>query len=86
MNTQNVNKKKFSIGPMAQSILSELSIELNKQETREKIINNIAQPLISDLNNKFYIYYVSIFSTFCLIVLLLIIIIILITCKNKNNN
>jgi hypothetical protein len=77
---------KFSFGPLTQSLLSDISVKINQQETRDIFIKNIVNPVLSDLNNKFYIYYVSIFFAFTLIIILLIILIILLSCKNKNIN
>lgn len=63
------NSVSLGIGPITDSIISEVSKRLKRSETRDKIKNSV-EPIIQDLISPIYNYYV-------LLVILLLVVIIL---------
>jgi len=65
------------IGPMTDSLLSNISNEIKKKKNREKIMKHIIGPVLEDINKKYYPHFVSIISLFIMMILLLISLLIL---------
>jgi hypothetical protein len=62
------------IGPMTNSFLDKIIKELKKKKTRDKIVENIIDPVISDVIGRYYPYMVTISMVFLVIIILLCII------------
>ena len=65
------------VGPMTDSLLTNISNEIKKKKNREKIMKNIIGPVLEDINKKYYPHFVSIISLFIMMILLLISLLIL---------
>lgn len=65
------------IGPMTDTILTNISNEIKKKKNREKIMKHIIGPILEDINKKYYPHFVSIISLFIMMILLLISLLIL---------
>jgi hypothetical protein len=61
------------IGPITDNIINSFVNEVKKSKNRDKIMKNIIDPILSDINHKYFPYVVM------LVLLLLIIIILQIT-------
>jgi hypothetical protein len=73
------------VSSFTDSILNKLSCEVNKKKTKEKIMNNIIDPLLKDLATRYYPYFIIIIVILGIIVLLLISILILHLCTFKTS-
>lgn len=71
------------IGPLTKTIIENISIELKKKENRDNIMNNIIDPLISDLTVRYYPYFITIIIILILIIILLVSIVIFNINQNK---
>ena len=65
----------FKIGPITDSLIQNCAIEINKKETRNKIVNKIIEPLFYEFSVKCYRYYVLLIINHLIIIFLLIFII-----------
>ncbi len=63
------------VGPLTQSLLDAGIKELKKKETKEKIMTNFVDPLVSEFFKRYSVYIYSFFLIQILIVILLLIII-----------
>lgn len=63
------------IGPLTQNLLEACSKELKKKETREKIMQNVFDPVANELFKK-YSLYISCFMFIHLVIIILLIYII----------
>jgi hypothetical protein len=63
--------------PFADSIISNFTKEIKKKKNKEKIMNNIIDPLLKDISTRYYPYLVTITCILIIIILLLISILIL---------
>jgi hypothetical protein len=71
-----------SIGPITNSIFEKIIKELNCEDNKNIIIDNILKPILSDISCKYYSYYCMIVFLLCSIMILLIIILVILIKKN----
>ena len=71
----------FYVGPVTDSIINTIIDEIRKKENKEKIINGVFDPILTDISTKYYPYIIFFFSTLITIIILLILIIFLILIK-----
>ena len=57
---------------MTDAVLNSIVKELKKQENKEKIMNNIIDPLLCDLSSRYYPYFTMVIIVLLLIVILLV--------------
>ena len=69
MSTQSLN---FNIGPITDTLIQKCANEINKKETKEKILNKIINPLLHDINVRFYKYYMLLLVNLIIIIILLL--------------
>ena len=69
------------IGPMTNSLINEIISEINKKETKDKIIRKCIDPLLCNITSRYYNYFIMIIVVMLLIILLLISILIMIIYK-----
>jgi hypothetical protein len=60
------------IGPITDSLIDHAIKEINSKKQKEKIMNNIIDPLLCDLAARYYPYFIMIIIILCVIILLLI--------------
>jgi len=60
------------IGPITDSIIDNFIKEVNSKKQKEKIMNNIIDPLLCDLAARYYPYFIMIIIILCVIIILLI--------------
>lgn len=89
MSKDNSEKKKSKknngsfVGPMTDTIIENIISELKKKKNRDKIIKNVIDPLLKDINERFYPHMLTGIIVMITIVILLIVILIMITIGNK---
>jgi len=77
----------FNIGPMTDGLLEMFIYEVNKKDTREKILKKVIDPLLYELSCRYYPYFIMITIILILIiVLLLAILVIMMIRKNTPVN
>lgn len=59
------------IGPITSTVIDAILNELKKKETRDKIHEEIFNPLLMDVTSKYYSYFVFIIILLVLIIVLL---------------
>lgn len=71
------------IGPITNSVIEGIINELKKKEVKDKVMNNIIDPLLHDMASKYY-HYLMIIVIIVLIVIVLLVSILIISITNKN--
>lgn len=72
------------IGPITQDLIDTCVNEFKKKDTREKISKNIVDPIVLEIKEKFYNYYLLFIILQFVIICLLIYIIIITNMMKKN--
>ena len=65
------------IGPATSAILDGITKEIRKDENKQKIMENIIDPLLCDLSSRYYPYFMMIIIVLLLIVILLVAILVI---------
>ena len=65
------------IGPITDAAIECVVKEVNKKETKEKIMSCIIDPFLSDLSMRYYPYFIMLIIILLLIVILLVALLIL---------
>ena len=60
------------IGPMTDAIINQITKEVKKKKTREKILSEIVDPLLYDITSRYYPHFITATIFLILIVLLLL--------------
>jgi ribosomal protein S17E len=68
-----------NIGPITSSIIEQFILELKKKNTQKEIIDNVAEPMIKSIINKYASYITVIILLLVLTTILQIIILIILT-------
>ena len=68
-----------NIGPITSSIIQQFIIKLKKKKTQKEIIDNIAEPMVKSIINKYASYITVIILLLVLTTILQIIILIILT-------
>tara|TARA_Y100000780_G_C13695839_1_gene422043 strand:- start:2176 stop:2406 length:231 start_codon:yes stop_codon:yes gene_type:complete len=76
----------MNIGPTTNLIIDSCINEVNKKETKEKILKYIVDPLILDLSKRYYPYFVTIIVILVLIIILLGLQLSLYVMEKRNNS
>ena len=71
------------IGPITGTLIDSFIKQLKKKETREKITQNVIDPVLYDITSKYYPYFIITSSLLILIIVLLIIILIILLVNKK---
>lgn len=74
------------IGPITETILNKAIKEINKKKTKEKIMRGVIDPLLKDLSNRYYPYFITITSVLIVIIILLISILVLLVIQRCSTN
>lgn len=67
-------------GPLIENIIDRITSEIKKKKIRDKITKNLIDPILDDINNRYYPYMLM------LTTLLIIIIVLLLMILLSNNN
>jgi hypothetical protein len=60
------------IGPITDTIINQLSTEIQKKTTKDKIIKNILDPILSDIASRYYPHLLGVTVTLTIIIVLLL--------------
>ncbi|AYV78812.1 MAG: hypothetical protein Edafosvirus36_2 [Edafosvirus sp.] len=71
------------IGPITNSLIDGLIKEFKKKEIKDKIMNNVVDPLLSDLTARYYPYIILTAVVFVIIIALLVAILILVIVRGN---
>ena len=71
------------IEKLAKDIINKIIIQLNKPDNKERIDNEIIDPLICNISNRLYPYISLMFIMYIINLILIIVILILIIIYNK---
>ncbi len=74
------------LGPITNSFIDKLinvaSTEIKKKKTKQKIVNNIINPLLKDISSRYYHYLVTLTTIMVIMIILLLSILTLLIIKN----
>lgn len=77
----------MKIGPVTDAIIASLGDEIKKPETREKIMTSVIDPLVADIMNRYYPFFiVTIIILVVIIALLLAILILSVSNKSQSSS
>lgn len=65
------------IGPLTNSLIDYIIKEVNKKETKERIMTSVIDPFLSDLSIRYYPYFIMMIIILLLIVILLVALLVL---------
>ena len=60
------------IGPMTDNLINSFIQEMGKKKNKEKIMKNVVDPLLCDINDKYYPYMMTLTLLLTIIIVLLI--------------
>ena len=60
------------IAPITDNIIDVITTHVKKKRNREKIMKTIIEPVLEDINRKYYPHYVTLISLFIMMILMLI--------------
>jgi len=80
-----INQNIDMIDQLVKDLIEKAIIEFKKEENKEKLENEILNPIFSSFTEKIYPYVSLLFIMYCINLLLIIVILILIILYNKKN-
>ena len=60
------------LGNITDNLIGTLTTQVKKKKNRDKIMKNIVEPVLEDINKKYYPHYITIISLFIMMILMLI--------------
>ena len=60
------------VGPITDAVINQITKEVKKKKTKDKIINNVLNPLLSDVTNRYYPHFIGVTATLIVILILLL--------------
>lgn len=73
------------IGPATDNIIDILTSEIYKERNRKKIIKRIIQPILEDINKKYYPHFMALLTLLIIMTIMMIGLSIIIYTSSKNN-
>ncbi len=73
------------IGPITDGIVKDFINEVKKKKNRDKIMKNLIEPILSDINDRYYPHMMTLMVLLALIIILLSLLLIA-NAFGKNNN
>ena len=61
------------LGNITDNLIGTLTTQVKKKKNREKIMKNIIEPVLTDINKKYYPHYITIISLFIVMIIMLIV-------------
>jgi len=71
------------MGPLVEQFMQYCVAEFKKQDTKDKIFDEIVNPLLKDISARYYSYFIMVIITLVIIIVLLIAILTSIIKKKK---
>lgn len=71
-----MNNDDSFIGPMTDNIINSFIDEIKKKKNKEKIMKNIIEPIINDINDRYYPHMLMLIVLLALIIILLLLLLI----------
>jgi hypothetical protein len=60
------------VAPVTDNIIDIITTHVKKKRNREKIMKTIIEPVLEDINKKYYPHYITLISLFIMMILMLI--------------
>lgn len=60
------------VSPMADNLIDILTAEIYKEKNRKKIIKRIIQPILEDINRKYYPHFMALLSLLIIMTIMMI--------------
>lgn len=73
------------IGPATDNIIDILTSEIYKKKNRKKIIKRIIQPILEDINKKYYPHFMALLTLLIIMTIMMIGLSIIIYTSSKHN-
>ena len=83
MTTDNDECNTNFIGPITDNIINSCIEEIKKEKNKKKIMKYIIEPILTDINNRYYPYIMTL--VFILIIIITLLSLLLITNINENS-
>ena len=74
--TEYIPEDDMKLSPLMESIISKIIEESKKRKYRERLMKDMINPLLEDINNKYYPYIMTLTILLCLIIILLILLLV----------
>ena len=69
-------KESSFIGPVTDNLINSFIDEIKKKKNKEKIMKNIIEPILNDINDKYYPHMMTITVLLSLIIILLLLLLV----------
>jgi len=73
------------IGPATDNIIDILTYEIHKEKNRKKIIKRVIQPILEDINKKYYPHFMALLTLLIIMTIMMIGLCIIIYTTSKHN-
>jgi hypothetical protein len=70
------------IGPMTDNLINSFVDELKKKKNRDKVMKNIVEPILNDINDRYFPH----MMTLTILIILVIVLLLLLLISNFKNN
>jgi hypothetical protein len=78
--TSDVTEGDAFIGPFADNLINSFVNEVKKKKNKDKIMKNIIEPILNDINDKYYPHMLTLTILLSMIIILLLMVLV----TNKN--
>jgi amino acid transporter len=65
------------VGSITDRVVNTASKHIKNKKNREKIMKNIIEPVLTDINKKYYPHYITVITLFIMMIIMLIILLII---------
>jgi len=77
MNVDNI------VGGLTDKMIDIAATHVKNKKNREKIMKNIIEPVLTDINKKYYPHYITVISLFIIMIVMLIVLFTINICSKK---
>jgi hypothetical protein len=74
------------IGPMTDTLINSFVKEMKKNKNKKKIMKNIVEPILNDINDRYYLHMITLIVLLIVIIILLSLLLIIGAINLKNTN
>jgi hypothetical protein len=71
------------VGSITDRVVDTASKHIKNKKNREKIMKNIIEPVLTDINKKYYPHYITLITLFIMMIIMLIILLTISLCSKK---